>query len=328
MFRTDQPTAASALPAPAPAGAEGYFTNGNPASGVPATILDADWLNMTQEELLNIVEAAGLTPSKTTYDQVLLAIQQMISARAPGVIGSARNLAMSVTAASATATLTADEIIVESGLGGLRYCLANFSETINLAITGAGGMDIGAAPATGFVALYAISNPATGAKALLATNATAANQSEVYGGANMPNGYTASALVSVWPTNSSGQFGIAFQFGRVVNFPITSALVTNSLQAGLTALSISTIVPPNARGVTGGMGMTNSTSGNNNSMAVAGNSVGVGQKSIGANFTTSTGGIACAMDRIPLTTPQKLYYSVSGTGGTITAAIQLSGYDF
>jgi hypothetical protein len=77
MFPTDQPTAASALPTPAEAGTPGFFTGGNPASGTPATVVDPDWLNMVQTELINVVTAAGLTPSKTTYNQVVTAIRTM-----------------------------------------------------------------------------------------------------------------------------------------------------------------------------------------------------------------------------------------------------------
>jgi hypothetical protein len=75
MYQTDQSSAVESLPEPATAGTQGFFTGGNPVSGEAATILDADFLNMTMMELINIVEAAGLTPSKTTYNQVLSAIR-------------------------------------------------------------------------------------------------------------------------------------------------------------------------------------------------------------------------------------------------------------
>lgn len=81
MYQTDQATAATSIPTPATAGTQGYFTNGNPAAGVPATIVDADWLNMVQQELVNIVTAAGETPSKTTYNQVLLAIKRLVQSQ-------------------------------------------------------------------------------------------------------------------------------------------------------------------------------------------------------------------------------------------------------
>jgi hypothetical protein len=79
MFPTDQATAASALPTPAAAGTPGFFTGGNPAAGTPATVVDPDWLNMIQQELINVVEAGGLTPSKTTYNQVLTALQTLFA---------------------------------------------------------------------------------------------------------------------------------------------------------------------------------------------------------------------------------------------------------
>jgi hypothetical protein len=70
MFRIDDSTAASSLPAPETAGAEGFFTEGNPVAGTPATNVRGSWLNMIQEELRAFVVAGGLTPSKTTYTQV------------------------------------------------------------------------------------------------------------------------------------------------------------------------------------------------------------------------------------------------------------------
>ena len=421
MFQTDQATAATSLPAPAAAGTPGYFTNGNPSTGVAATILDADFMNMVMMELANVVTGAGIALSKTTYNQVLSAIkrigqntavltdtgvanaytavnatplvsgtwvdgvvqavkiantntgastyapdgltaipiyglglqalqggelfaggtailmhatiagvnsgnpicllmecaggaQQVAAATASrhapqagqvqrnafnygsvaggtanaltatltpvpasytddlvvvvrvasantgattlnvnslgatavigaghqplqggelaangfacfaysqalasfillwttggaepvapatqsqhavqlgqvaGVVGSVRNLSGYLSAAATSVTVTADEVIVESALGGLRYCLASFNKTLNVTTTGAGGMDTGSAPASGYLAIYAIYNPTTGTSALLGVNATSSAVSNVYSGANMPSG--------------------------------------------------------------------------------------------------------------------------------------------
>lgn len=137
-----------------------------------------------------------------------------------GVVGQSRNLAMSVTSASATATVTADEVIVGTALGGNQYRIGSFNKNINLATTGAGGMDTGTAPANGFVAIYAIYNPVSGASALLGVNATSAKAPEVYGGVNMPAGYTASALLTVAPVHTTaGQFAVFSQYGRDIYFP-------------------------------------------------------------------------------------------------------------
>ncbi|MDB5822154.1 MAG: hypothetical protein JWR21_858 [Herminiimonas sp.] len=76
MFRIDDPSAAPALPAPEAAGTEGYFTEGNPGV-TAASLVRASFLNMIQEELRAVVVAGGLTPSKTTYNQLLLALQAL-----------------------------------------------------------------------------------------------------------------------------------------------------------------------------------------------------------------------------------------------------------
>lgn len=326
MFRIDDATAATSIPTPEAAGTEGYFTGGNPATATPATKVRASWLNMIQEELCAILAAAGITRSKTTYNQVNQALQKLYSP----VIGSARNVLMSVTAASATATLTADEIVVGAALGGQKYMLSSFSKTINLATTGAGGMDTGTAPVSGYVALYAIWNPTTGTGALLAQNASTLKPN-VYGGANMPSGYTASALVAVWPTNASGQFIVGYQVDRTFNFPNNTLLGTGTAQSSLTALGISTVVPANAKTVSGTIGITFTvTAGTFLGCSVAGaaNTLGQQQTSVGgaASTVNTAGG---NFNNVPLLTPQTIYYTFQFTGGSgQSLVIQANSYTF
>lgn len=240
-----------------------------------------------------------------------------------GVVGQSRNLAMDVTAASATAMLTADEIIVESALGGLRYCLGNFNQTINLATVGAGGMDTGGAPTSGFVALYAIYNPSTGARALLGVNATSILAPEVYGGANMPAGYTASALVSVWQVNASGQFGVASQRGREYMFGPATVLSTSVQTASLTALSVAALVPKNARYVRGSTVVATSTSGSAG-MQIASNTSGSCRMD-SALTMSSSGSFNSWFSQIAVLTTQTVYYNFNGAG-TVTLTLQISGY--
>jgi hypothetical protein len=52
---------------------------------------------------------------------------------------------------------------------------------------------------------------------LLGVNATSAAAPSIYGGANMPSGYTYSALVSLWGTNASGQLRVGYQSDRNIN---------------------------------------------------------------------------------------------------------------
>jgi len=52
-----------------------YFTEGS--AGQPPTIPGGDWFNQVTNELLNVLAAAGIDPSKTDDDQLLQAIQRV-----------------------------------------------------------------------------------------------------------------------------------------------------------------------------------------------------------------------------------------------------------
>jgi len=290
------------------------FANDTNVGGYPrgALLLRSDqtglWLNQTDNNATN-PDSGGTG---------------WVAAFMSGAVGQSRNLAMNVTAASATATLTADEIVVGAALGGQKYVLGSFSKTINLATTGAGGMDTGSAPASGYVALYAIYNPSTGASALLATNATSTVAPSVYGGANMPSGYTASALVSVWQTDASSRFGAAYQQDRDYFFAPATVLNTTTQTSVLTSLSISSLVPKNAKYVRGET-VVATTVATNAGMQVAGNASGFGR----ADNAISTSGAQSFnswFSQIPLITPQQMYYNFNGNSGTVTFTLILTGY--
>ena len=51
------------------------FKDGDLAQAIPATDLNAAWFNGAQEELLALIEAAGLVPSAATLNQVAMALQ-------------------------------------------------------------------------------------------------------------------------------------------------------------------------------------------------------------------------------------------------------------
>lgn len=75
MQRITHASAAAALPDFDSTGTEGYFTEGNPGTGTPATVISADWLNGVQEELVGVIVAAGLDPSGSDLGQVLKALK-------------------------------------------------------------------------------------------------------------------------------------------------------------------------------------------------------------------------------------------------------------
>lgn len=82
MFRVDNSTSAATLPAPPAVGTPGFFTDGDPVTQVPPTTMPAWWHNTVQEEILAVVEDAGIAPDKTNNAQLLAAIQQMVG---PGI---------------------------------------------------------------------------------------------------------------------------------------------------------------------------------------------------------------------------------------------------
>ncbi|HGP4151500.1 TPA: hypothetical protein ACLMQK_004219 [Yersinia enterocolitica] len=243
-----------------------------------------------------------------------------------GVIGTSRNAKMSVTAASSTATFTADELIVQTALGGLQYKLSSFSKTINLATTGVGGMDTGTVPANGFVALYAIYNPTTQISALLAVNASLVVAPEVYGGSNMPAGYTASALVAVLPVATS-QFGLFELSERFVSIIGIQVLTGSGTVGSVSALSLYG-VPLNTKSIdlTGSIGLIGSDSTGMFQVAVTSNLVGNKNISIGAS---GTGGVISVTSYMRINiagNSRQIYWRVFN--GNISYLLTVMGYEF
>ncbi|XIH61401.1 phage tail protein [Pantoea sp. SGAir0184] len=229
---------------------------------------------------------------------------------------------MIVTSASATATVTADEIIVGTALGGSQYRIGNFSKTINLATTGAGGIDTGSAPSPGFVGIYAIYNPVTNASALLAVNATSAIVPEVYGGANMPAGYTASALVNVWPV-VSGQLNVGIMVDREISYPPGTVLTTSTTTSSFIPTSVASAVPLNAKKVKGTI-QAGSTASSALIFQVASDSSATSASSCVLN-SAAAGNMANTFPLIPIKN-QSVFYRATSTGGTPTFIIGITGY--
>nr|WP_261373162.1 hypothetical protein [Yersinia bercovieri] len=343
------------------ADSNGEFTDGNVAGGVPPTILPAEWFNTIQRELINILTAADIEPDSDKFDQVATAVSKLIIdggflktannlveiknagaaaiaatlsnlglsdvAHLPqltGVVGTSRNAKMSVTTASATATFTADELIVQTELGGRQYKLTSFNKTINLATTGAGGMDTGTAPVSGWVAIYAIYNPTNQASALLAVNATTVDAPEVYGGVNMPAGYTASALVSVWKTTAVSLFYLGAQRDRHVDILRQAGIITSTQQTSYIQAAVAEQIPRNAKMVYGDMQISAASTS-------AGIIYGISPytNSVGSFSFAEAGGTGYQTPFcISIFTNQTISYQFTVSTGTATLGIFFSGYNF
>ena len=289
------------------------FTDGDPVGGVQATVVTDDWLNDMQEESISILAAAGIAPVKGTQNQILQAIRKL----GIGVVGALRNGRMSVTTASALATFTADEVVVKSGLGSSAWLIPSFSKSINLATTGVGGMDTGTAPASGFVSIYVIYNPTTGASALLAC-AQATSNGSIYSGTNMPGGYTASALVSSWYTTASSLLGIGSQRDRTIGRPQVQVSSTNATNAPIT---LSAAIPLNAVACSGWAQSVSAVSGGG-TFTISSDANGSGAQNVGIS---GVGGGTVSNYEVMITTPQTFYLTSANNS---TAVSYVTGYSF
>lgn len=227
------------------------------------------------------------------------------------VVGASRNARMNIAAASVSANFIADEVIVATEPGGKLYRVPDFNKVVNLSVTGAGGMDTGTAPATGYIALYAIYKPDEKKSALLAVNATASSVPEIYGGVNMPAGYTASALVSVWRI-ASGQFVVGYQRNRHVSFPLTVVYATLTGVTAISGVSFATAVPKNAVTINGYLTVYENQPGTGVELSLYSSVTGIGQLRANATVTGQTSA-AIANGELHVIESQTLYYNMPNT---------------
>jgi len=98
MFKIDNGTATGTLPAPTAAGPNpnGFFTDGDAANAIPATVVNAEWLNMIQEEISGTITSSGLTLDKSDRTQLRQAITAMISGASKAVVIKSATFAVGV----------------------------------------------------------------------------------------------------------------------------------------------------------------------------------------------------------------------------------------
>ncbi|MFZ3279629.1 phage tail protein [Pseudomonas sp.] len=221
-------------------------------------------------------------------------------------LGATRNLRVSLPAAASVATLTADQLIVEQP-GIAQYKLSSVNLSIDLTTIGAGGMDVGVAPALGSVGIYVIYNPVLRIAKLLGVNASSALIPEVYSGAYMPAGYTSSALVSVWQTDTNRLMVTGVQHQRLISIPRAQVL-SNGASLTWTPVSLASIVPKNAKSVGGYVHYISSAeSAGGGYLGLASDAVGTGLKTVGIGGMLGLGVLGSFSDLV-MTTPQTIHY--------------------
>lgn len=79
MYQIDNDSASQSLPPSTSNGTPGFFTDGNPATGLAATVLPAEFMNMIMLELTYLVTQSGQTLSKSDHTQVTQAVKKLIA---------------------------------------------------------------------------------------------------------------------------------------------------------------------------------------------------------------------------------------------------------
>lgn len=111
MQRVKTAFAVESKPPYDPTGTPGYFTSGNPLTAQQPTVPGKDWFNMTQEELIAVILAAGLELDPQDDTQLNQAIDAKIQAAAVrlapdgGIIDTEDGLAVDPSVIDATAQL-------------------------------------------------------------------------------------------------------------------------------------------------------------------------------------------------------------------------------
>ena len=245
-----------------------------------------------------------------------------------GVVGSVRNLRASLATAGTSLTITADEVVVESALGGLRYCVPNLNASVSTTVTGALGGVVGTAlTADGYAGVY-VGIAATGTAGLFINTAgTTTLLPNV--AASPPANVIASALVSVWPLNGSTQFAPTFQVDRDIAITNAQVATTTAVVGSFTAVSISNVVPANARAVSGLL-TASGVSVQNVFVSASGVPSGFNFKEclISAPSVATPGSASTTpFNDLMLSVAQTLYWAAGDTAATsISCSIALNGY--
>jgi hypothetical protein len=291
------------------------------ANGAPRTAAETRPRSLA---VMWCIKAWNAPVNQGNIDIAALAADLAVVAANGPVVGSARGARMSVPVASATATFIADGVILEDA-AGRSYRLKNFNELINLAaaVKGLGAMDVGAVPVNGYVAFYALYNPVTKLRGIMAVNATASAAPNLCAGV-IPAGYSASARLTVVPTDASGLIKPLWVEGSKVTIGTISAY-NGPGPLSATPLSLAGAVPLNAINADGFFSI-GSTANGTISFDMYGSTSGLGLKRNTASVLAA-GTCTQNFENFQLMTPQLAYLSASNsTGGTPTYGLNITGY--
>ena len=168
-------------------------------------IANSQLATMADQTIKGNVSGAPAVPSDLTAAQVTT----MLGIASPFAIqGAFKNLALSANGTAATVAISADEIALENASNAY-FIARTVSLTLNLAGSGANGLDTGTSATSKWYSVWVIYNGSTVAS-LASLSATAPT---------MPSGYTHKARIGWVYTDSSSKYPLKFmQFGRRVQY--------------------------------------------------------------------------------------------------------------
>ncbi|MGG2021304.1 phage tail protein [Pseudomonas sp. S8] len=281
-----------------------YYTS----TGVTVLNTGSYWKTVRPRNLAVMwcIKAWNAPINQGSIDIASLATEVKLSRLNGAEVGAMLNLRVSLPVAASVATVTADQLIVEQP-GVAQYKLANLNLSLDLTTVGAGGMDTGIAPANGSVGIYVIYNPELKVAKLLGVNATLSTAPEIYAGTNMPAGYSASALVSVWQTGASRLMNPGIQHQRSISIARTVVL-ENGMSMSPTPISLASVVPKNAKTVGGYIHYIGSADfPGGGSLGLSPDVTEVGMKACGIGGIVGLGVLSPFSDLV-MATPQTIYY--------------------
>ena len=234
-----------------------------------------------------------------------------------GIVGSCRGLRAHCMQTDAVLAFELSAAIVETS-AGMQYRFSG-TTTPNMVMSNVGinGMDTGLPPSSGYVAIYLIFNPATASFALLGQDATNTARTEMYTGNAMPDGYTASCLLSIWPTHANRNFGPGLQVERTI-YKAPATQFAGSATTGTITMSGA---PPNARA---GGGTISAAATGSVSCTM---SAGISSLRLGEQITQGQGFYAAPWE-LAFDSARRLTYAASYTSAPFNMTVTLSRYNF
>jgi hypothetical protein len=227
-----------------------------------------------------------------------------------------RNL-IGVWATNATATWTADELVLEDASGN-QVAIASFNKTANIATSGAAGLDTGAEASSTWYYVWAIAKADGTQSILLSTASTVA-------GLTFPSGYTYAGRIGAVRNNGSSNLVAFDQRGEDVNVAETTLVSAGSATSPTSlASNLATAVPPNARRASGYCSIkdTGSSASAVTLQLASGSSTG---QAVIQNPGGTAANLFGGFDLL-LLTAQTAFYSV--TAGTAQCSAYVTGYKF